>query len=139
MPPKFRREGSSSRGPEREALLDGLSDDDDFFLRGPSTPSFKSGDNTKIHTVRSQVDEVVDIMQTNVGKVLERGERLEDLQYKSDSLSSNAQTFRVKAQGLRRQMWWKECRMRILLAVIVTIILIIIFVPIIIHFTKNNS
>jgi len=29
-----------------------------------------------------------------------------------DSLSSNAQTFRVKAQGLRRQMWWKECRVR---------------------------
>ena len=29
------------------------------------------------------MDEVVDIMQANVGKVLERGERLEDLQYKS--------------------------------------------------------
>ena len=28
----------------------------------------------------------------------------------SESLSSNADVFRVKARGLQRQMWWKECR-----------------------------
>lgn len=33
--------------------------------------------------VQNQVDEVVDMMQTNIGRVLERGERLEDLQDKS--------------------------------------------------------
>ncbi|XP_051954178.1 vesicle-associated membrane protein 4 isoform X2 [Xyrauchen texanus] len=34
--------------------------------------------------VQSQVDEVIDVMQENISKVIERGERLEDLQDKSD-------------------------------------------------------
>jgi hypothetical protein len=33
--------------------------------------------------LQNQVDEVVDIMQSNIGKVMERGEKLEDLQDKS--------------------------------------------------------
>ena len=33
--------------------------------------------------VQNEVDEVVDIMQSNIGRVMERGERLEDLQDKS--------------------------------------------------------
>lgn len=33
--------------------------------------------------LQNQVDEVVDIMQSNIGKVMERGDRLEDLQDKS--------------------------------------------------------
>ena len=35
------------------------------------------------HRIQSQVDDVVDIMKSNVNKVLERGDRLEDLQDKS--------------------------------------------------------
>ena len=33
--------------------------------------------------LQNQVDEVVDVMQNNIGRVMERGERLEDLQDKS--------------------------------------------------------
>jgi len=33
--------------------------------------------------VQNEVDEVVDIMQSNIGRVMERGERLEDLHEKS--------------------------------------------------------
>lgn len=33
--------------------------------------------------MQSQVDEVIDVMQENISKVIERGERLEDLQDKS--------------------------------------------------------
>ena len=36
-----------------------------------------------ISRVQNQVDEVVDIMQTNIGRVMERGDQLEDLQDKS--------------------------------------------------------
>ena len=37
----------------------------------------------RTHSVQSQVDEVIDVMQENISKVIERGERLEDLQDKS--------------------------------------------------------
>jgi len=33
--------------------------------------------------VQNEVDEVVDIMQNNIGRVMDRGERLEDLHDKS--------------------------------------------------------
>ncbi|CAK8675971.1 unnamed protein product [Clavelina lepadiformis] len=68
---KSKPKGSS----ERVALLDDYeSDDDDFFLNGPSTAS------DKVKRVQNQVNEVVGVMQTNIGKVMDRGERLEDLQ-----------------------------------------------------------
>lgn len=37
----------------------------------------------RLPRVQSQVDEVIDVMQENISKVIERGERLEDLQDKS--------------------------------------------------------
>ena len=33
--------------------------------------------------VQGQVEEVIDVMQDNIGKVMDRGQRLEDLQDKS--------------------------------------------------------
>lgn len=38
--------------------------------------------------VQSQVDEVIDVMQENISKVIERGERLDDLQDKSGTWDS---------------------------------------------------
>lgn len=36
--------------------------------------------------VQSQVDEVIDVMQENISKVIERGERLDELQDKSGKI-----------------------------------------------------
>ncbi len=40
--------------------------------------------------VQSQVDEVIDVMQENISKVIERGERLDDLQDKSGESRSDS-------------------------------------------------
>lgn len=45
-------------------------------------PTFDPHTNC-IPRVQSQVDEVIDVMQENISKVIERGERLDDLQDKS--------------------------------------------------------
>lgn len=37
-------------------------------------------------SVQNQVDEVIDVMQENITKVIERGERLDELQDKSGTL-----------------------------------------------------
>ena len=39
--------------------------------------------------LRGQVDDVVDVMKSNVSKVIERGDRLEDLQDKSGKICQN--------------------------------------------------
>lgn len=41
--------------------------------------------------MQSQVDEVIDVMQENISKVIERGERLEDLQDKSGEMYNRSQ------------------------------------------------
>lgn len=45
---------------------------------------------TRVLRVQSQVDEVIDVMQENISKVIERGERLDDLQDKSGESHQNS-------------------------------------------------
>ncbi|KXS09979.1 synaptobrevin [Gonapodya prolifera JEL478] len=70
-------------------------------------------------------------MQQNIQKVVERGERLETLQTKTDDLAMGAMQFKKGASGVRRQMWLKNMKLKILIAVIVIVILLIIIVPIV--------
>ncbi|XP_078115738.1 vesicle-associated membrane protein 4 isoform X1 [Sander vitreus] len=89
MPPKFKRHlnddevTGSIRSERRNLLEDDSDEEEDFFLRGPTGPRF-GPQNDKFKQVQSQVDEVIDVMQENISKVIERGERLDDLQDKSD-------------------------------------------------------
>ncbi|KAG8436670.1 hypothetical protein GDO86_007674 [Hymenochirus boettgeri] len=85
-------------------------------------------------SVQNQVDEVIDVMQENITKVIERGERLDDLQDKSESLADNATAFSSRSRHLRRQMWWRECKMKAIVALVFIIILLVIIVPIILKY-----
>lgn len=68
-------------------------------------------------------------MRDNINKVSERGARLDSLQDKTDNLAQSAQGFRRGANRVRKQMWWKDVKMRIWLGVGIAILLIIIIVP----------
>ncbi|XP_043376333.1 myocilin isoform X1 [Dermochelys coriacea] len=131
MPPKFKRhlnddDVTGSVKSERRNLLEEDSDEEeDFFLRGPAGPRFGPR-NDKIRHVQNQVDEVIDVMQENITKVIERGERLDDLQDKSESLSDNATAFSNRSKQLRRQMWWRGCKMKALVALVAVILLLVI-------------
>ncbi|KAI3368954.1 hypothetical protein L3Q82_025926, partial [Scortum barcoo] len=131
MPPKFKRhlnddEVTGSIRSERRNLLEEDSDEEeDFFLRGPTGPRF-GPQNDKMKQVQSQVDEVIDVMQENISKVIERGERLDDLQDKSESLSDNASAFSSRAKQLHRRMWWRDMKMKMIIALVVVALLLII-------------
>ena len=68
-------------------------------------------------------------MRENINKVSQRGERLDNLQDKTDNLAVSAQGFRRGANRVRKQMWWKDMKMRICIIVGIIILLIIIIVP----------
>ena len=68
-------------------------------------------------------------MRENINKVSQRGERLDSLQDKTDNLAVSAQGFRRGANRVRKQMWWKDMKMRMCLIVGIIILLIIIIVP----------
>jgi hypothetical protein len=77
-----------------------------------------------------QIDDTVGVMRDNINKVSQRGERLDALQDKTDNLAISAQGFRRGANRVRKQMWWKDMKMRVCLIVGVIILLVVIIVPV---------
>jgi vesicle-associated membrane protein 4 len=69
-------------------------------------------------------------MRDNINKVSERGERLDSLQDKTDNLAVSAQGFRRGANRVRKQMWWKDMKMRMcIIAAVIILLLVVIVVP----------
>jgi len=146
MPPKFKRNLSqedvaNAKDVEKAELLGSDSnDEEDFFLKGPlgQNKSVKFKDD-KLLEVRGQISEVTEVMKENITKVIERGDKLDDLQEQSENLNNTANFFRQSSRRLQRNMWWREMKMRLILATVIMVILLIIFVPIIVRQTANNS
>jgi len=70
----------------------------------------------KIRNVRGEIDEVREIMSENIDRVMERGERIEILVDKTDNLNQSSLSFRQRSTELRRQMWWKNTKLVVILA-----------------------
>jgi len=98
---------------------------------GAAGPSQGQGGNNKTAAIQAQIDDTVGIMRENITKVAERGERINDLQDKTDNLVVSAQGFRRGANRVRKNMWWKDMKMRIIIGVGIAVLLIIIIVPIV--------
>ncbi|KAG5838944.1 vesicle-associated membrane protein 3-like [Anguilla rostrata] len=82
----------------------------------------------KLQQTQNQVDEVVDIMRVNVGKVLERDQKLSELDDRAEALQAGASQFETNAAKLKRKYWWKNCKMWAILIAVVLIIIIIIII-----------
>lgn len=79
-----------------------------------------------LEQTQAQVNEVVGIMRVNVEKVLERDQKLSELDSRADALQEGGKRFEQQAQKLKRKYWWKNLKMMIILGVIGAVILIII-------------
>ncbi|XP_062340514.1 vesicle-associated membrane protein 8 [Osmerus eperlanus] len=85
----------------------------------PSAPA-------KLDQVQGQVNEVKVILKDNINKVLERGEKLDDLIDKTDDLRSTADTFQRTSARVARKYWWKNTKIMIIIGVVVVIVVILI-------------
>jgi vesicle-associated membrane protein 4 len=85
---------------------------------------------SKTQQVQKEVDDVIGIMHTNIEKVVQRGEKLESLQSKTDDLQQGALQFKRGATTIRRQMWWKDLKFKIMIGIIFFVILAIIIASI---------
>ena len=65
----------------------------------------------------------------------ERGERLDSIENRTDNLAISAQGFRRGANRVRKDMWWKDFKMRMCLIFGIIIVIIVIVVPIAVHFS----
>ncbi|XP_028836414.1 synaptobrevin [Denticeps clupeoides] len=83
--------------------------------------------NRRLQQTQAQVNEVVDIMRVNVDKVLERDQKLSELDDRADALQAGASQFESCAAKLKNKYWWKNCKMMIMMGVIGVIVVGIIF------------
>ncbi|CAL1710957.1 unnamed protein product [Somion occarium] len=95
-----------------------LSDPPAYVLQGsfgPTIAQLMNQYNTapptdELTRAQSELAQVKDIMVQNVEQILSRGERIELLVDKTDSMASQATAFRRGARTVRRSMWWKNTK-----------------------------
>ncbi|XP_061408160.1 vesicle-associated membrane protein 2-like, partial [Lethenteron reissneri] len=92
----------------------------------PGGPPPNLTSNRRLQQTQAQVDEVVDIMRVNVDKVLERDQKLSELDDRADALQQGASQFESSAAKLKRKYWWKNCKMMIILGVICALVVLVI-------------
>uniref|UniRef100_UPI0037E8F216 vesicle-associated membrane protein 8 n=1 Tax=Semicossyphus pulcher TaxID=241346 RepID=UPI0037E8F216 len=90
----------------------------------PQAPA--AGSAAKLDAVQGQVNEVKVILSDNISKVLERGDRLDDLIGKTDDLQASADSFQRTSTRVARKYWWKNIKMMIIIGVIVLIVFVLI-------------
>jgi len=84
---------------------------------------FNSSKDDKVARVRDELTQVKDVMIKNIDKVLERGEKIELLVDKTEMLDQHAFKFKKQSTKLKRSMWWKNIKLLVLLAIILTLII----------------
>ena len=87
----------------------------------------------KLTEVKIQVDETTQIMKNNIEKVMQRDEKLGDLESQTELLVEGAQRFQKKTNKLKWQMYCAD--KRFLTGIIMMLILLIVILLII--FTKK--
>lgn len=65
-------------------------------------------------------------MRVNVEKVLERDQKLSELDHRADALQHGASQFEQQAGKLKRKQWWANMKMMIIMGIIGVVLLIII-------------
>ncbi|XP_076318548.1 vesicle-associated membrane protein 3-like isoform X4 [Tachypleus tridentatus] len=90
----------------------------------------------RVQQTQAQVDEVVGIMRVNVEKVLERDQKLSELDDRADALQQGASQFEQQAGKLKRKFWWKNCKM---IAIMVGIGVVIIVIIVVYAVTKEKN
>ncbi len=85
----------------------------------------------KLGEAKQNLQDIQVIMSQNIEKILDRGEKLETLTYKTENLMVHSAQFHNKARQLRRQIWWQHMKMTGIVVLIVLIIVAVVVVTVI--------
>ncbi|KAK4295721.1 hypothetical protein Pmani_031748 [Petrolisthes manimaculis] len=113
-----------------------VGDDEDFFLKGPTGKKTVRFASDRLKDVRVQIAEVTDAMRDNVGRLLERGDQLDQLQDQSQGLATSSDQFRTSATRLRRNAWWHNTRTKLVIGTTLALVFLIIIIAMIIKMSS---
>lgn len=94
----------------------------DYYSNNPAA------DN--VSRVRGEIDEVKGIMVSNIEKVIDRGEKIDLLVGKTESLNQQAFKFKKQSGSLRRAMWLKNMKLNCMIFMIILVLIFILVVSI---------
>ncbi|KAI8325964.1 synaptobrevin domain-containing protein [Martensiomyces pterosporus] len=75
----------------------------DYYSRNPQVDPLRQ--------VQGEISQVKDVMVQNIERVLERGDRIDILVDKTNTLNNAAFAFRKRSTALKRQYWWRNQRL----------------------------
>ncbi|KEG09914.1 vesicule-associated membrane protein [Trypanosoma grayi] len=83
----------------------------------------------KVRKLKKTVAEVKDIALDNVERVIQRGQRIDDIVQSTEDLQFQAQGFQRSSRDLRQQLWWNSVKGKLMIGgVAAFFILIVLFV-----------
>nr|CDS27173.2 vesicle associated membrane protein 3 [Hymenolepis microstoma] len=77
---------------------------------------------------QAEVKEVVGIMRENVNRVLERDQRLADLDSRADELQVHSREFESISRNIQRKYFWRNMKMWFIIAGVVVVLIIVIII-----------
>ena len=93
---------------------------------------------SRVNQLREDVEEVKGQMVHNIDKVIERGERLDDLNERTEQLNSRAGEFQTVSTRLKRKLWWQNVKLWIILIIIIIVILAVIIIAIAVGVSQSD-
>lgn len=95
--------------------------------------------NDKVARVGAQVNEVKEMMEGNINRMLDNQETIGAVEDKSEALRAGASQFSRRSEHIKRAMWWRLVKLKLIFAALVTCVLGYILVPIIVQATKDDN
>ena len=80
----------------------------------------------KINSTQQQVNDVILIMKDNLDKTLERDEKLDNIENKTEELQDSSKRFEKVSIKLKQKMMWKNIKFISVLAIILLMFIIIV-------------
>lgn len=87
-----------------------------------SSPGYSGYDSKKTSSIKEDICDTAIIMNENINKLKERGERLDQLEAHSQQLDQEALQFKKHAKNVKKRLWFENTKL--LIAIIVIILLI---------------
>ncbi|VDN57096.1 unnamed protein product [Dracunculus medinensis] len=86
----------------------------------------ESNQGDRLKELQQEVSGVKTVIQTNVHRILERGDRLENLDGRAEALNQSSENFNLSARRVKRQLCRKNMKWSIIIAVGCTIVVLIV-------------
>lgn len=87
--------------------------------------------DAKISAINSEINQTVDIMRQNIETVINRGEKLEDIELKTNEIMLESIEFEQSSKKVKEAMCWKKYRLYLIIAGAAFLLALLIIIAIV--------